>query len=176
MIRIIGIDPGLRNTGWGIIGQEGSRLTYVADGALHSDGDKPLAEVAKDRDGLEAIAIGPFSWLTRGTAPFGSQPVLSQPDGVAMPGEEFMQAMFALEPGRSGVAFNEPQTVCYCIRLSAFDPDDAVLKERFVAASSDPRRLAAVAGQDMRDVFVRWMQELETRKRVSWKRPPRLGD
>ena len=139
-------------------------------------GDKPLAEVAKDRDGLEAIAIGPFSWLTRGTAPFGSQPVLSQPDGVAMPGEEFMQAMFALEPGRSGVAFNEPQTVCYCIRLSAFDPDDAVLKERFVAASSDPRRLAAVAGQDMRDVFVRWMQELETRKRVSWKRPPRLGD
>ena len=44
MIRIIGIDPGLRNTGWGIIGQEGSRLTYVADGALHSDGDKPLAE------------------------------------------------------------------------------------------------------------------------------------
>lgn len=139
-------------------------------------GDKPLAEVAKDRDGLDVIAIGPFSWLTRGTAPFGSQPVLSQPDGVAMPGEEFMQTVFALEPGRSGVAFNEPQTVCYCIRLSAFDPDDAVLKERFVAASSDPRRLAAVAGQDMRDVFVRWMQELETRKRVSWKRPPRLGD
>lgn len=44
MVRIIGIDPGLRNTGWGIIGQEGSRLTYVADGALHSDGDRPLAE------------------------------------------------------------------------------------------------------------------------------------
>jgi crossover junction endodeoxyribonuclease RuvC len=44
MIRIIGIDPGLRNTGWGIIGHEGSRLTYIADGALHSDGDKPLAE------------------------------------------------------------------------------------------------------------------------------------
>jgi hypothetical protein len=139
-------------------------------------GDKPLAEVVKDRDGLEATAIGPFSWLTRGTAPFGSQPVLSQPDGVAMPGEEFMQAVFALEPGRGGVAFNEPQTVCYCIRLSAFDPEDAVLKERFVAASTDPRRLAAVAGQDIRDVFGRWMQELETRNRVSWKRPPRQGD
>jgi crossover junction endodeoxyribonuclease RuvC len=44
MTRIIGIDPGLRNTGWGVISQEGTRLTYIADGALHSDGDKPLAE------------------------------------------------------------------------------------------------------------------------------------
>ncbi len=44
MTRIIGIDPGLRNTGWGVISQEGSKLTYVADGALHSDGDRPLAE------------------------------------------------------------------------------------------------------------------------------------
>ena len=44
MTRIIGIDPGLRNTGWGVISQEGTRLTYIADGALHSDGDRPLAE------------------------------------------------------------------------------------------------------------------------------------
>ena len=44
MVRIIGIDPGLRNTGWGVISQEGSKLTYVADGALHSDGDLSLAE------------------------------------------------------------------------------------------------------------------------------------
>ncbi|MFN4143891.1 crossover junction endodeoxyribonuclease RuvC [Aestuariivirga sp.] len=44
MVRIIGIDPGLRNTGWGVISQEGSRLSYVADGALHSDGERPLAE------------------------------------------------------------------------------------------------------------------------------------
>ncbi len=43
-VRIIGIDPGLRNTGWGIIAQEGSKLTYVADGAVHSDAAKPLAE------------------------------------------------------------------------------------------------------------------------------------
>ncbi|PZF78550.1 crossover junction endodeoxyribonuclease RuvC [Aestuariivirga litoralis] len=44
MVRIIGIDPGLRNTGWGVISQEGSRLTYIADGAIHSDGDASLAE------------------------------------------------------------------------------------------------------------------------------------
>jgi len=44
MVRIIGIDPGLRNTGWGVIECEGSRLSYIADGSVHSDADKPLAE------------------------------------------------------------------------------------------------------------------------------------
>ncbi|MCA0434555.1 MAG: crossover junction endodeoxyribonuclease RuvC [Proteobacteria bacterium] len=44
MVRIIGLDPGLRNTGWGIIDAEGTRLIYVADGAVHSDADAPLAD------------------------------------------------------------------------------------------------------------------------------------
>jgi crossover junction endodeoxyribonuclease RuvC len=44
MVRIIGIDPGLRNTGWGVIAVDGVNLTYVADGALHSDAERPLAE------------------------------------------------------------------------------------------------------------------------------------
>ncbi len=44
MVRIIGLDPGLRNTGWGVIESEGSRLVYVADGSVHSDADAPLAE------------------------------------------------------------------------------------------------------------------------------------
>lgn len=44
MVRIIGIDPGLRNTGWGVIAVDGVKLSYVADGALHSDAERPLAE------------------------------------------------------------------------------------------------------------------------------------
>jgi crossover junction endodeoxyribonuclease RuvC len=42
-VRIIGIDPGLRNTGWGVIEAEGTRLSYVADGSVHSDAGAPLA-------------------------------------------------------------------------------------------------------------------------------------
>lgn len=42
-IRIIGIDPGLRRTGWGIIETDGVRLTYVASGAVTSDADDALA-------------------------------------------------------------------------------------------------------------------------------------
>jgi len=44
MTRIIGIDPGLRNTGWGIIEHEGSRLSYVADGSVHSEATAQLSE------------------------------------------------------------------------------------------------------------------------------------
>ena len=43
-VRIIGIDPGLRNTGWGVIEIEGTRLSYVADGSVHSDEALTLAE------------------------------------------------------------------------------------------------------------------------------------
>ncbi len=42
-IRIIGIDPGLRRTGWGIIDSDGPRISYVASGAVTSDADAALA-------------------------------------------------------------------------------------------------------------------------------------
>lgn len=36
-MRVLGIDPGLRNMGWGIIDVSGARLTHVANGICHSD-------------------------------------------------------------------------------------------------------------------------------------------
>ena len=42
-IRIIGIDPGLRRTGWGVLESDGVRLVYVASGTVASDGDDVLA-------------------------------------------------------------------------------------------------------------------------------------
>lgn len=44
MIRILGIDPGLRNTGWGIIEKDGSKMRFVAAGVVHSDDTKTLPE------------------------------------------------------------------------------------------------------------------------------------
>ena len=43
-IRILGVDPGLRNTGWGLIGAEGTRLSFVACGSIHTDTTRELAE------------------------------------------------------------------------------------------------------------------------------------
>ena len=42
LIRIIGIDPGLRRTGWGVIESDGVRLAYVASGHVESDKDEAL--------------------------------------------------------------------------------------------------------------------------------------
>ncbi len=42
-VRILGLDPGLRKTGWGVITCEGTKLSYVACGVVTSDGDLSLA-------------------------------------------------------------------------------------------------------------------------------------
>ena len=42
-IRILGLDPGLRRTGWGVIDCEGARLSFVASGSVASTSDAPLA-------------------------------------------------------------------------------------------------------------------------------------
>ncbi|KAA0581464.1 crossover junction endodeoxyribonuclease RuvC [Azospirillum sp. B21] len=55
-MRLLGIDPGLRHTGWGIIDVAGNRLSHVADGAVHSDDSCPLAErLVQLHDALSAV-------------------------------------------------------------------------------------------------------------------------
>ncbi|NJR13732.1 MAG: crossover junction endodeoxyribonuclease RuvC [Phyllobacteriaceae bacterium] len=55
-IRIIGIDPGLRATGWGVIEVAGNRLAFVASGTVGSDAVVPLAERLKTlHDGLQDV-------------------------------------------------------------------------------------------------------------------------
>jgi len=41
--RIIGIDPGLRRTGWGVVDSDGVRLSYVASGLVTSTADVDLS-------------------------------------------------------------------------------------------------------------------------------------
>lgn len=43
-MRLIGLDPGLRITGWGVIESEGNRLRHVAHGTVKSDENLTLAE------------------------------------------------------------------------------------------------------------------------------------
>lgn len=42
-IRILGLDPGLRRTGWGLVIQEGNRLSFVASGVILSNDKDALA-------------------------------------------------------------------------------------------------------------------------------------
>ena len=43
-IRILGLDPGLRRTGWGVIACEGARLSHVAHGVIAPKDSLPFSE------------------------------------------------------------------------------------------------------------------------------------
>lgn len=43
-VRILGLDPGLRRTGWGVIACEGARLSHVAHGVIAPNEGLPFAE------------------------------------------------------------------------------------------------------------------------------------
>ena len=44
-MRVLGIDPGLRNMGWGVIEVAGSRISHVANGVCRSSGDDMAARL-----------------------------------------------------------------------------------------------------------------------------------
>jgi crossover junction endodeoxyribonuclease RuvC len=55
-IRILGIDPGLRRTGWGVVDSDGNRLVYVACGTVEPRDTLPLAErLLAIHDGLTKV-------------------------------------------------------------------------------------------------------------------------
>jgi crossover junction endodeoxyribonuclease RuvC len=55
-IRILGIDPGLRRTGWGLVESDGNRLIYVACGALATSDKADLgARLVAIHDGLAKV-------------------------------------------------------------------------------------------------------------------------
>jgi crossover junction endodeoxyribonuclease RuvC len=43
-VRVLGLDPGLRHTGWGVIEADGNRLRHIANGVIHSDENGSMAE------------------------------------------------------------------------------------------------------------------------------------
>ena len=55
-LRLIGLDPGLGTTGWGLIEVEGNRLSWIAQGTVTSDATENLARrLACLYDGLALV-------------------------------------------------------------------------------------------------------------------------
>jgi crossover junction endodeoxyribonuclease RuvC len=56
-MRILGIDPGLRTTGFGVLEKHGNKLAYVASGTIRSNGDESLPQRLKTLyDGIAEVA------------------------------------------------------------------------------------------------------------------------
>ncbi|MBV9347019.1 MAG: crossover junction endodeoxyribonuclease RuvC [Pseudolabrys sp.] len=102
LIRILGIDPGLRRTGWGLIESDGNRLIYVACGLLETDEKLSLgARLVAIHDGLTRViaehapheaAVEQTFVNVNGAATLK----LGQARGIAM-----------LVPARAGISVNE---------------------------------------------------------------------
>ncbi len=55
-MRVIGLDPGLRRTGWGVIEADGNRLRHVANGVVSSDPAQPVAaRLVQLHEGIAAV-------------------------------------------------------------------------------------------------------------------------
>ena len=101
-IRILGLDPGLRRTGWGVIDSADNRLRYVASGAVTADPKRDLAcRLMQLHDGVvrlielwtpDAAAIEEI-FVNRNP---GSTLRLGQARGAVM-----------LAPARAGIAVHE---------------------------------------------------------------------
>lgn len=137
---------------------------------------KSLTDVVAEQSGLEAVKVGPFSWLSQGTVPQGTPPFVSDPAGLIMPGDTLMQSVFALEPGQTATAFNEPQTICYAIRMDSLEPSLEDLEKRFLDAKDDQRRIAMVAQREFSTAINDWLEGLEAKYALEWKRQPRRGE
>lgn len=58
VIVILGVDPGLTCTGWGIVAKAGSRISHIANGQIRTDVAAPMAErlLHLDRELTDVIA------------------------------------------------------------------------------------------------------------------------
>jgi crossover junction endodeoxyribonuclease RuvC len=101
-IRIIGIDPGLRRTGWGIIETLGNTLRFVASGTVRPDEKADLASrLCQIHDGLEEVIHAHMPFEAAVEATFVNKDAsatlkLGQARGIAM-----------LVPARGGLAVAE---------------------------------------------------------------------
>ncbi|MEM9786298.1 MAG: crossover junction endodeoxyribonuclease RuvC [Pseudomonadota bacterium] len=56
-MRVLGVDPGLRNMGWGLIEVSGSRIAHVANGVCRSVGDDLGARLLSLHEQLTDILV-----------------------------------------------------------------------------------------------------------------------
>jgi crossover junction endodeoxyribonuclease RuvC len=101
-VRILGIDPGLRRTGWGVIEVEGNRLLFVGCGSVEPPQDLPLASrLLAIHEGLAAV-LGGFR-----PAEAAVEQTFVNKDGVATLKLGQARGVAMLSPAMFGISVSE---------------------------------------------------------------------
>jgi crossover junction endodeoxyribonuclease RuvC len=140
-IRIIGIDPGLRRTGWGIVESLGNSLHFVAAGTVRSDEKLTLASrLCQLHDGLSEVLHSAMPHEAAVEQTFVNKDAtatlkLGQARGIAMlvpahaglPVAEY--APNAVKKAVIGVGHGDKKQIHMMVKVllpkAAFDTDDA---------------------------------------------------
>jgi hypothetical protein len=144
--------------------------TYAAEAKGQK---KPLAEMFAGDKGPTVITAGPFSWMTTGSTPeqgAGSVAMLSEIPGIDNPGVSFMETVFSLSEGESGVAVNQSQNTYYTVEVTEFNPPLKELEDDF--ARQDFRRYVNVAMTDARQLYRAWVDSISEQADVKWLQEP----
>jgi hypothetical protein len=134
--------------------------------------DKSLKEVFPDR-APQVVEVANFTWLTEGAVPAmqfgGGQLEISQLSGIDAPGDRFMAAVYALEPGEITATINAPEMIAYVVRMTGQQYSDDLLRTRFLAATYETYLQAGASNQQkFQD---EWFKNLETAAGLTWVRP-----
>jgi crossover junction endodeoxyribonuclease RuvC len=101
-VRILGIDPGLRRTGWGVIEIEGNRLVYLGCGSVEPPDHLPLASrLLAIHEGL-ATVLGDFR-----PAEAAVEQTFVNKDGVATLKLGQARGVAMLAPAMFGISVSE---------------------------------------------------------------------
>jgi crossover junction endodeoxyribonuclease RuvC len=101
-VRILGIDPGLRRTGWGVIEIDGNRLTYLGCGSVEPPDHLPLARrLLAIHQGLTKV-LGDFE-----PAEAAVEQTFVNKDGVATLKLGQARGVAMLAPAMCGIAVSE---------------------------------------------------------------------
>ncbi len=133
---------------------------------------KPLKDLAAAHKDLTVLSPEPFSWMTFGAFPsawmYGQDPRLSKVKGVEAAGEEFMRGVFRLRPGETGLAWNQPKTVVYVVRLVQYTPPENELWTKFLQTRVEA--YVGVARYEWLTTFQAWLDDLKAQAGLKWER------
>ena len=134
-----------------------------------------LKDALAGEAGIDVVETDPFSWLS---GPAQIMPTaqriplrLTQPEPLIAAGNEFMEAVFDLEPGKIGAVLNHDNSIAYVIRVQHME-SMADLRAEFLEMGEFLYRMYGFNQAHVREATDAVVRDLLNASDLEWKRTP----
>ncbi|MBI1902467.1 MAG: SurA N-terminal domain-containing protein [Planctomycetia bacterium] len=148
-----------------------ARAAQLAEQARQSG--KPLTQISEG--GRSGAKLPPFTWMSE------TDGQISKVEGLDVPGDELMRAIYQLKTGAVAAAMNAPQTAAYVVKLVDFDYvsrgvgyDERSIQTFFISMSA--QEIQPVVLHERRRQEDRWFRTIEAEADLKWIRQPQIVD